>query len=163
MLSDPAISAVRLSAPIFHEDQLAGIIQWAISLQSLHEKFIRPIKVHKGHVWILDEQVLLNLITNAAQAMERTRSPKKIRIASAQKNGRIIVKVSSSGPGVPLAIRDKILDPFYTTKSDSSGIGLALTNRIVTDHGGSLQVTDRRWKGAEFIMEIPIRRGPART
>ena len=53
-------------------------------------------------------------------------------------------------------IRDKILDPFFTTKSDSTGIGLSLCHRIINDHGGSLTVSDSDLGGAEFRIEIPI-------
>lgn len=104
----------------------------------------------------LIEQVLLNLITNAIEAMRKADGDKKIEIISSMENDHIIIKVSDSGPGVPLAIRDKIFDPFYTTKTDGSGIGLSLNHRIVSDHGGSLDVSTSKWGGAEFKIELPI-------
>jgi PAS domain S-box-containing protein len=106
----------------------------------------------------LIEQVILNLVTNAAQAMKKTEGPKIIEITSSRENNRVIIRVSDSGPGVPLNTRDKIFDPFFTTKSDSSGIGLSLSHRIITDHGGSLGVTASKWGGAEFRIEIPVRK-----
>ena len=104
----------------------------------------------------LIEQVILNLVTNAAQAMRKTEGPKRIEIASSEEDNHVIIRVSDSGPGVPLNARDKIFDPFFTTKSDSSGIGLSLSHRIITDHGGSLDVTASKWGGAEFRIEIPV-------
>lgn len=101
------------------------------------------------------EQVVLNLINNAAQAMQLLDGPKRIEISSAVTNGSIAIKVSDSGPGVPEHYRDKIFDPFFTTKSDSSGIGLAICHRIVTDHGGSIRVGTSKWGGAEFSIELP--------
>jgi len=104
----------------------------------------------------LIEQVILNLVTNAAQAMRDAEDPKKIEIASFVENNHVVIKVSDSGPGVPVGDRDKIFDPFFTTKSDSSGIGLSLSHRIISDHGGSLDVATSKWGGAEFRIEIPV-------
>jgi signal transduction histidine kinase len=66
------------------------------------------------------------------------------------------MRISDTGPGVPANIKDKIFDPFYTTKSDSTGIGLSLCHRIIMDHGGFLGVSSSRWGGAQFLIEIPV-------
>jgi two-component system sensor histidine kinase HupT/HoxJ len=55
-------------------------------------------------------------------------------------------------------VKDKIFDPYFTTKTDGTGIGLSLSLRIVTDHGGSLTVGESDLGGAEFRIEIPIRK-----
>jgi PAS domain S-box-containing protein len=104
----------------------------------------------------LIEQVVLNLITNAAQAMKKTDGRREIEIASSLETNHVVIRVADSGPGVSRDVRDKIFDPFFTTKSDSSGIGLSLSHRIITDHGGSLEVTSSKWGGAEFRIEIPL-------
>lgn len=106
----------------------------------------------------LIEQVILNLITNAAEAMKNADGTKQIKITSSSENHFIFVRISDSGPGVPLTLREKIFDPFYTTKTESTGIGLSLCHRIITDHGGSLSVSESRWGGAEFAIEIPIKK-----
>jgi PAS domain S-box-containing protein len=103
-------------------------------------------------------QVILNLVTNAAEAMKGMTEGKKIKVTSFGHDDRIVVRISDSGPGVPRHLRRKIFDPFYTTKSGNSGIGLNLCSRIVTDHGGSLGVLDGELGGAEFRIEIPVRR-----
>jgi len=105
----------------------------------------------------LIEEVILNLITNAAEAMKGIEFDKKIEVTSSMENKRILVKVADSGPGIPSNLKGKILDPFYTTKEGSTGIGLSLSHRIITDHGGSLSVGPSKWGGAEFIIEIPIK------
>ena len=104
------------------------------------------------------EQVILNLITNAAEAMKKVDGAKQIEITSSAENGLILVKISDSGPGVPLNLRDKVFDPFYTTKTESTGIGLSLCHRIIADHGGSLTVSESKWSGAEFRVELPIKK-----
>jgi signal transduction histidine kinase len=55
-----------------------------------------------------------------------------------------------------LELRDRIFDPFYTTKAEGSGIGLTMAQRIMADHGGSISVTTSRWDGAEFSIELPL-------
>lgn len=104
------------------------------------------------------EQVLVNLITNACQAMEGAEGAKLLEIASAVQDGRIVLRVSDSGPGVPPSLREKVFDPFFTTRKDGSGIGLSFSHRIVADHGGSLRVATSRWGGAEFRIELPAAR-----
>lgn len=108
-------------------------------------------------------QVILNLISNAAEAMKGIEGPRHIEITSAVREGRILVTISDSGPGVPLHLRKKIFDPFFTTKNGSTGIGLSICQRIVTDHGGELRVSTSKWGGAEFQIEIPIRRERVRA
>jgi len=102
------------------------------------------------------EQVLVNLITNACQAMEGTKGPKQLEIASAVQEGRIVLRVADSGPGVPPSLREKVFDPFFTTRKEGSGIGLSFCQRIVSDHGGALRVGTSRWGGAEFRIELPV-------
>ena len=104
----------------------------------------------------LIEQVLLNLISNAVQAMGSRDGPRRIEIASSTEEGRIVLRVSDSGPGVPTRLRTKIFDPFFTTRKDGYGIGLSFSHRIVSDHGGSLTVGKSCWGGAEFRIELPI-------
>jgi signal transduction histidine kinase len=104
------------------------------------------------------EQVLVNLITNACQAMEGAGGAKVLEVASAVVEGRIVLRVSDSGPGVPPSLREKVFDPFFTTRKDGSGIGLSFSHRIVADHGGSLRVAASRWGGAEFRIELPAAR-----
>jgi C4-dicarboxylate-specific signal transduction histidine kinase len=104
----------------------------------------------------LIEQVILNLITNAARAMENGNGSKKIEIKSYSKNNRVCIGVADSGPGVPLKDREKIFDPFFTTHEDGQGIGLNIAQRIIADHNGSLSLDTSKWSGAEFRIELPV-------
>ncbi|MBA4416428.1 MAG: hypothetical protein C0392_00745 [Syntrophus sp. (in: bacteria)] len=103
-------------------------------------------------------RVILNLTSNAAEAMKNIEGTKRIEITSFIKDNHIVVSVSDSGPGVPAHLRRKVFDPFYTTKKGNTGIGLSLSHRIISDHGGSLGVSASRWGGAAFIVEIPLQR-----
>ena len=106
----------------------------------------------------LIEEVLLNLMTNAAEAMRNQEGDRLIEVASGMQNGLVYVRVSDSGPGIPAQLRTKVLEPFYTTKKSGSGIGLSLCHRIITDHGGHLEVGSSRWSGAEFVIKLPVGR-----
>ena len=106
----------------------------------------------------LIEEMVLNLLNNAAAAMKTMAEGKKIVVTSSVEDNGILLTVSDSGPGIAPEIKDKIFDPYFTTKSDGTGIGLSISHRIVTDHGGSLTVSDSDLGGAEFRIEIPIKR-----
>ncbi len=105
------------------------------------------------------EQVLLNLVTNAAQAMEKTDRAREIRISSFRDGDAVVVSVADSGPGIPAELRERIFDPYFTTRSDGSGIGLSICRRIVTDHCGTLTVGTAALGGAEFRVVLPAHRG----
>lgn len=104
----------------------------------------------------LIEEVLLNLINNAAEAMRDSKRSKKIKVSSSREGDFVLIKIADSGPGVPMEYRSKVFEPFYTTKRDSTGIGLSLVHRIILDHGGYIAVDTSFWKGAEFKIRIPI-------
>ena len=106
----------------------------------------------------LIEQVVLNLITNAARAMEKSNGDKFVEIRSFARNNTLSIQVADSGPGVPLELKEKIFDPFFTTKDDGSGIGLNIAQRIVADHNGTISLDSSKWGGAEFNIELPIER-----
>jgi len=105
------------------------------------------------------EQVILNLITNAAEAMEQMKAGKKISIITNCDRDTVYISVSDAGQGVPLNIRDKIFDPFYTTKHNSSGIGLSICQRIMADHKANLEVYSSDFGGATFIARFPVKTG----
>jgi PAS domain S-box-containing protein len=106
----------------------------------------------------LIEQVVLNLITNAAKAMEKGNGDRIVAIVSSAHNNTLSIQVADSGPGVPDDLRDKIFDPFFTTTDEGSGIGLNIAQRIVSDHNGSISLHNSKWGGAEFRIELPIER-----
>lgn len=107
------------------------------------------------------EQVVVNLITNAIQAMEHIDGPRRIEISSSVENGDLVLKVSDSGPGVPLTERERIFDPLYTTRKSGAGIGLSFCHRVILQHGGTLSVGTSPLGGAEFRIDLPTEDGEA--
>ena len=97
------------------------------------------------------KRCVMNLLLNGAQAMP---SGGPIRVGVLARNGRVRLEVSDEGPGVPADVRDRVFEPFVTTKQDGVGLGLALTRRIVEDHGGTIGF-DTPARGATFWIELP--------
>lgn len=104
------------------------------------------------------EEAVLNLITNAAEAMQQMETEKRIAVTTRVEGNHIFIEVSDSGPGVPLELKNKVFDPFFTTKNDGTGIGLSLCHRIAQDHQGVLTIGESALGGAAFRLEIPIRK-----
>ncbi len=106
------------------------------------------------------QQVFLNLITNAEQAMLEAHGHGKltIRTRSDSQAGRIVVEIIDDGPGIPEGYLTRIFDPFFTTKEvgKGTGLGLSLSYGIVKEHGGNIYARSRIGEGSSFIVEIPV-------
>uniref|UniRef100_UPI003F6A3FDC sensor histidine kinase n=1 Tax=Pseudemcibacter sp. TaxID=2943293 RepID=UPI003F6A3FDC len=98
------------------------------------------------------EQMLINLMKNAAEALENTENAKVGLSAKINKRGRIIIEVYDNGPGIESDLAEKIFVPFYTTKREGSGVGLALTRQVMIAHGGTVSLTKTVGGGATFIL-----------
>lgn len=103
-------------------------------------------------------QVLLNLIFNAIHAMPHGGN---ITIATSSDEAAIELKVADTGCGIPEEYLDKVFAPFFTTKTQGSGIGLHLVFQIVTEHGGKIHVNSKKNEGTTFIINLPFK-GEAR-
>ncbi len=102
------------------------------------------------------EEVILNLINNAADAIFQAKTDGIIKISSMHQTNRVILQVEDDGPGISRDVREKIFDPFFTTKAYSTGIGLSLCHRIITDHKGKLALVKSNLGGACFLIELPL-------
>jgi nitrogen-specific signal transduction histidine kinase len=105
----------------------------------------------------LCELVFANLILNAFQAMNGGDGLLRLSISPETSHGSagVAVTVEDSGPGVPAAIREQIFNPFFTSKKDGVGLGLAIVAKIVDDHRGSIRLLDGSSRGAHFRVFIP--------
>jgi C4-dicarboxylate-specific signal transduction histidine kinase len=104
------------------------------------------------------QQTLLNLIVNAADAMRTLpESERVLTITSALDAGMIVLCVADRGPGIPVEAMDKLFEPFWSTKADGMGMGLAVCRSIVTAHHGSLEVRNAADGGAVFCVRLPGR------
>jgi signal transduction histidine kinase len=105
-------------------------------------------------------QLLLNLLTNAVQAIEATgrTSGGRIRIAGHGEGEKVVLEVADNGCGIPAEHLAKIFDPFFTTKpvGEGTGLGLAIAHGIVTGHGGRIDVESRPGQGTCFRILLPL-------
>ncbi len=152
----PQMGLMDINRTLKDAVKLSGVIlrKQGIQLETSYEEPIPECYADKNLVG----QVVLNLINNAIQAMGSCDGPRRLNVSSSHSNGKIRVKVSDSGPGVSETVRDKIFDPFFTTKDDGGGIGLNIAQRIMADHHGVIEVSQSRWGGARFLIELPVDR-----
>jgi len=102
----------------------------------------------------LIEQVLINLLVNAIEAVKDSEEPRIILSAEIQSNNKTLVKVTDNGLGMPPELLDKIFIPFFSTRKTGSGIGLSLCKQIMLLHKGNIQVQSSEGKGSAFILQF---------
>lgn len=104
------------------------------------------------------KQAFLNIIGNAIQSMEDGGT---VTVTSSQRGDDIIVTISDTGPGIPSDVMSKLFVPFFTTRKSGSGLGLAVTRRIVENHGGEITAESEPGQGTSFMVRLPIIRSTA--
>jgi two-component system sporulation sensor kinase A len=101
------------------------------------------------------EQVLLNLLLNALNAMP-SGGLIQVRLAYDRETYCVRVEVEDNGPGIPEEIRRKIFQPFFTTRSDGTGLGLATCLKNIQYHGGNIDLHSDAGHGTTFVVSIPL-------
>lgn len=146
-------------------DSLLARIQSLFGSQ-LEKTFIRLNLESVPDIWVrVDphqiEQVLINLVQNAAESMEERGGTITLRAlrCTARLQGRarpvVMLEVSDTGKGIPSEVRKRMFDPFFTTKEEGTGLGLAIAARIVEKHGGSLECRSEVNRGTTFAILLP--------
>ncbi len=114
-------------------------------------------------IWMNTQQILqviLNLVTNARQALDDIEGgDRRIAISTHAEEDYIVLEISDTGPGIPDSIKEKVFDPFFTTKEvgRGTGLGLSITMSIIQDHGGHIHVRTNEAGGTTFIIRLPIK------
>lgn len=104
------------------------------------------------------QQVFLNIINNARQAIEAKGKKGRVIIRTENIGQGIRIVFQDDGPGIPQEYLCKLFDPFFRTKEigEGTGLGLSLCYGVVTEHGGTIQARSKTGQGAEFVIDIPI-------
>jgi signal transduction histidine kinase len=99
-------------------------------------------------------QVFLNLVVNAAQAVE---DGGHVLVATRNDGAHVVVSVADDGCGIPAELLDRIFDPFFTTKpiGEGTGLGLGIAHQIVASHGGDIEVESTPGEGTVFRVRLP--------
>lgn len=101
------------------------------------------------------EQVLINLVTNAMQALEQ-QDQRTIEISATVSDSHIAIFVDDNGPGIAYSEQHQLFEPFYTTKKNGLGLGLSISQQITQAMGGSLDIADSPLGGARFVITLPV-------
>jgi signal transduction histidine kinase len=99
---------------------------------------------------------LLNLMRNGAEAIPEDKAERRVSVRAAREEYGMVIEVRDTGCGITAADLQKIFIPFFTTKAKGHGVGLALTHRIVTEHGGTLTAANSLEGGAMFIIRLSL-------
>ena len=104
------------------------------------------------------QQVFLNLLTNAEHAVQQNLGAKRLQVRTARAGAMLLVSIGDNGPGIADDQRDRIFNPFFTTKpvGQGTGLGLSLSDGIVREHGGRIRVESAPGAGATFLVELPL-------
>lgn len=130
------------STLILLKNEFKGDIELKRDLGDIPEVKCNPGKMN---------QVFMNIIYNALQSMDEG----TIEIKTWAENNDIYVRIKDDGEGIPEDVRNKIFDPFYTTKDKSTGLGLSVSYRIVKEHGGNISIESKEGVGTEVTISIP--------
>ncbi len=157
-----AKEVVDINRPI---QDTAAILKHQLSLDDIElildlDDHLPPIAGHHHRLG----QVFYNLIINAGEAINKVKAEKTdvrhaIRVRSYLDNQRVKAAVSDTGIGIPLHLRERVLEPFFTTKETGKGkgLGLSIANEIVRDYHGRMEIESRQGLGTTIVLSFPIR------
>jgi two-component system nitrogen regulation sensor histidine kinase NtrY len=154
----------RMPAPILKPENLVEIAHRAMFLQlSAHRDIIFETSFPDHAVLLscdarLVGQAVLNIVKNAIEAVEarigedKSREPGRIRVAVTESPGQVAIIVEDNGKGLPNQGRERLTEPYVTTRTKGTGLGLAIVKKIMEDHGGELMLEDGTTKGARVRL-----------
>jgi len=159
----PQRTSVQLNAVVEAAQQL---VAHALHLDSVvvHQNLADDLPLIGADASQL-QQVVVNLLLNAQQALHDTSGPRHVTLATRYDaaRARVMLEVADTGPGIPTALQSRIFEPFFTTKpvGVGTGLGLSVCQGIVESHGGTIRVVSRSGYGAVFHIELPVEAVPA--
>ena len=106
------------------------------------------------------EQALTNLVLNAVEVMPNGGT---LGIGLGGNEHWLIIAISDTGPGISHDVQRRIFEPFFTTKARGTGLGLAVAQRIIEEHGGTIEVSSEIGKGTKFTIQLPLSAKEARS
>jgi nitrogen fixation/metabolism regulation signal transduction histidine kinase len=149
----------EFSRPVELEPQPTDIVQLVSDVAALQRDLrvetelardLEPLTVDPDRL----RQVLMNLAVNAREATRQVAEPRLAMTVAAHAD-HVEIRVEDNGPGVPVAQRERIFEPYRSGKAGGLGLGLALVKGIVLAHGGDIAVESGRWQGACFVITLP--------
>lgn len=158
LVSDLLVYA-RPAPPVFRRASMLGLVGDTVALVT-NDRGARATRFavsgDDAELWIDPAQMgraLLNLITNAAQA---TPQAGVVRITGERHEDRYLLRVADDGPGMPADVAARCLEPFFTTKTRGTGLGLPIAKRVVDEHGGVFEVESAPGAGTRVTLSLPL-------
>jgi len=139
-----------LHAVIQQVAQLYAGVQPGIKLVTELDPSVPPLSLDPDQM----KRALINLVDNAVAAIP-DEGEIMIRTQYLRGAGRVLLEVADTGQGFPLEDRDRLFLPYYSTKSPTGGLGLAIVSRIIVEHGGAIRVEENQPKGTRVLIELP--------
>jgi two-component system nitrogen regulation sensor histidine kinase NtrY len=164
---DEFSSFARVPAPVIRLENLTDLCRQAVFLQrNAHSEIAFTTELPDEAIYYRCDgrqlsQALTNLLLNAAEAIhardgENTEDPEgTILVRLRYGNGQTAIEVEDDGKGLPEEARERLTEPYYTTRIKGTGLGLAIVKKIMEDHGGRLRLEDGPSGGARVILELP--------
>ena len=159
---DEFSSFARMPKPVFREEDVGGIARDALVLHEVAHPGVRfTLDVPEaGPTLVCDRrqlsQALTNLVKNAAEAVEaRESGMREVEVSVADRDGAVAISVTDTGVGLP-SDRDRITEPYMTTRAKGTGLGLAIVKKIVEDHEGALRFDDAPGGGTRVTLTFPV-------
>lgn len=160
----------RMPAPKFEIDDLGEIVRQAVFAQKITYSDIEyDLFTPPEHVWVsmdgrLISQAIGNILKNAAESIAQVeikddeKINHKIEITLDFQDNMAIIEISDTGIGFPKQDRNRLLEPYITTRSKGTGLGLAIVARVLEEHGGALKLYDRKddIRGARVLISLPL-------
>jgi two-component system, NtrC family, nitrogen regulation sensor histidine kinase NtrY len=168
---DEFSSFARMPAPTMRPENLAEICEQAVFLQrTAHPDVTFACRLPDGRLRVICdrhqvERALINLLQNAVESIHGRDSggaaglpPGRIEISVVDEKTRVVVEIADNGCGLPAEARERLTEPYVTTRAKGTGLGLAIVKKILEDHGGDLQLGDREGGGARVRLVFPVGR-----
>jgi PAS domain S-box-containing protein len=148
-LEPASINEVAQNALRLYDERLSGI-----TLEFRLATDLPQILIDSGQM----RQVLVNLIDNALEFLPLSTGERQLCISTREIQERRIVELSvaDTGPGIPIEHRERIFEPYFSTRKRGTGLGLAIVSRIVAEHHGRIRVLENQPHGARFVIELPM-------
>ena len=152
---DAAFKLVSLAVPVDNALHLCAYKLKCIKTRVILSPDLPPVPIRSSQI----EQVLVNLLNNAADAIEESGRDGLVEISVDRDGNRVRLTLDDNGTGIPPAKLETIWDAFFTSKGDKgTGLGLSISRGIVQEHGGDIQAQNRPEGGARFTLHLPIER-----
>jgi signal transduction histidine kinase/ABC-type amino acid transport substrate-binding protein len=145
---DVAAAVTAAAELVAHEAKRKGV-----ALRTEADEALPPVRASQIQI----EQVLVNLLRNAIDAVAQGDAGGEVRVRARFGDGRVHIEVSDSGPGLPPRVLERLFEPFFTTKPQGMGMGLNITRTIVEGLGGRIEAANRPQGGAVFTVILPVR------